>query len=255
MGGATSARQVSGNLPFTQWRLKNTCATASLTGENGSRPQVIPLFSRRHQSLPRCSVASVAAFICLYIVAAYAYPGGTRLDPARVGFSFVDNYWCDLLDAKTYGGRENPARPIAIAALMILCAGLSCLWWWLPASFGAAARRRVVVRSAGTVSAVVTPFIATSAHDEAINVAGLFALVAFVSTMSVVWKGSAPLVRRSAAAALVFAISSYAIWQSGIALRALPLVQKAAFASFLCWIIAIGFDPTRNSRFRAIQRK
>ena len=52
----------------------------------------------RRRRLSVAPIASVALFVGLYFVAAALYPGGTRAEPSRVGFSFADNYWCDVLD-------------------------------------------------------------------------------------------------------------------------------------------------------------
>jgi hypothetical protein len=112
--------------------------------------------------------------------------GGTKDNPSRVGFSLVDNYWCDLLDATTYGGRPNPSRPFALAAMIALCAGLSVLWWTVPALFQDARRRRRFVRYAGFASAVVTPLVGTPLHDWAIDAAGLLGVAAFGVTMSAI---------------------------------------------------------------------
>jgi hypothetical protein len=86
-------------------------------------------------------IASVLSFVGLYAVAAALYPGGTRIDPTRVGFSLAENYWCDLLDVVTYGRHQNCARPVAIAAMAVLCSGLAVLWWtWSRSSVNAVPR-------------------------------------------------------------------------------------------------------------------
>jgi hypothetical protein len=183
-------------------------------------------------------MASVVIFVALYCLAALLYPGGTRVEPARRGFSFCDNYWCDLLDATTYGGLPNPARPIALAAMMVLCAGLGVLWWATPVLFPAGSPRGRVVRVAGIGCVLLVPWVGSSFHDLAIDLAGLLGVVAFVATVTAATARPA----RSLVAdgcVLALAAANFAMWQTGFGLRFLPFIQKLAFAAFLAWVLLL----------------
>jgi hypothetical protein len=187
----------------------------------------------------------VAAFVLLYTVAAWLFPGGTRAEPDRVGFSFLDNYWCDLLDEVTYGGRQNPARPVALVATIILSAGLATLWWSVPASCPDAPRRAALARVSGLGSAMVIPLIASSHHNVAIDVAGLLGAVAFVAAMSALGHRAGRMLRAVASLALALSVTNYVLWRTQIGLPMLPIVQKGAFMAFLGWIVALALrvDP------------
>lgn len=189
----------------------------------------------------------MAAFVCLYARAAWLYPGGTKSEPLRVGFSLVDNYWCDLLDATTHGGRHNPGRPIAVFATIVLCAGLSVLWWTVPMLFPDARWRERIVRSAGLASAVLTPFVATPWHDLVIDVAGLLGVVAFGVTMSAMGRRGGRGATLLAGSTLGLAVTNFIIWQTGAGLRVLPLIQKAAFAALLCWVVVVSRQVSRSA--------
>jgi hypothetical protein len=180
---------------------------------------------------------SAVVFAWLYALAALVYPGGTKNDPRRVGFSLVDNYWCDLLDGTTYGGRPNPSRPIAMVAMVVLSAGLSVLWWTLPALLPDAPRRGRVVRATGLASAALTPFVGTSLHNLAIDGAGPLGIVAFGATMSAMGPDGGRASTFLARSTLVLSVGTFLVWKSGVGLFALPLIQKAAFVMFLCWVV------------------
>jgi hypothetical protein len=154
-----------------------------------------------------------------------------------VGFSFADNPWCDLLDATTYGGRVNPGRPFAIAAMLTLCVGLATTWWNAPRAFPDARRRGVIVRAAGLGSAVIAPWVAGRAHDLVVEVAFVLGAVGFVTTMTALGRKSGPALSIVAASALTCSLVNYAIWRTGVGLSALALVQKGAFALFLAWMV------------------
>ena len=47
----------------------------------------------------------------------------------------MNNYWCDLMGDTAKNGAANPARPVAIAAWLILCSSLGLFWLLLPRLF------------------------------------------------------------------------------------------------------------------------
>lgn len=193
-------------------------------------------------------IAAVLAFAVLYVLSAALYPGGTRADPSRVGFSFADNYWCDVLDMVTYGGKPNPAAPIALGATVLLALGLAVLWWLAPILFPAARVRAVIVRGAGVISGAVTPLIATRHHDLVINVAVLAGTVAFVITMTAVRAREGRHLVVLGALAFAAATTNFVMWRTGWSLPLLPLVQKGAFVFFLAWVLAFAVRVRRAAQ-------
>ena len=193
------------------------------------------------QRLAIAPIVTTIAFPLLYALSAMLYPGGTRSDPTVIGFSFRDNYWCDVLDRTTYGGKPNPAAPIALAATLLLALGLAALWWNAAVLYPEARRRAVVVRAAGLVSCVAAPLIATPYHDLAINIASALGALAFVATMSAVRARQGWHLVGLGLLALILSATNYAMWRTRWALSAMPLVQKAAFMAFLAWVLAFAF--------------
>jgi hypothetical protein len=149
----------------------------------------------------------------------------------------MDNYWCDLLDEPTYGGHSNPVRPLALIGILILCAGLSVLWWRVPALFSHAPRRALLVRATGILSGGVIPLVATPYHDVGVNLAMLIGLIAFSITLSAFKTRGGPLLFRLGLLTYALIIITYGAWQTGLGLDLLPLLQKIAFASFLTWMV------------------
>jgi hypothetical protein len=186
-------------------------------------------------------IAAVALFVVLYTVAAVLFPGGTRADPTRTGFSFLHNYWCDVLDATSYGGRHNPGRPVALAAMVVIFGGLAVLWMAAPALFPRAPRRGWIVRVAGVGCALVAPWVGAGFHDSAIRVAAALGAIAFVTTFTALKreKGRTELLRIGGWCVLVVVAVNYFIWETGLGLPILPAIQKLAFAGFLTWVVLL----------------
>jgi hypothetical protein len=67
-------------------------------------------------------------FSLLYFIATLYYPGGNYLDKGSHGFSWTQNYWCNLLGENAINGHQNLARPIAFTAMAVLSLTLSFLF-------------------------------------------------------------------------------------------------------------------------------
>jgi hypothetical protein len=183
-------------------------------------------------------VAGVGTFITLYWQAASLYPGGTRAHREIRGYSHLSNYWCDLLDRVSYSGSINHGRPFAVLATIILPVLLVPFWLQVPILFRDDPGLRRLVQATGPASMVLSTLIFTSLHDFAVNVASILGFVAVVATIcGLVGKRCAALIG-VALLSMIFATTNYLMWQTSTFLWMMPMVQKAAFASFFIWIIA-----------------
>jgi hypothetical protein len=97
-------------------------------------------------------------FFCLYTVATLFYPGGSQVDKNSKGFSWVNNYWCNLLNENAMNGQHNPARPIAVTAMFVLCLSLSFFWYHLPLSYNFGKFTRLVIQLSGISAMTIASF-------------------------------------------------------------------------------------------------
>src|SRR5688572_23315403 len=121
--------------------------------------------------------AGIFLFIVLYIIASLFYPGGTHLDKRSEGFSWTQNYWCNLLSEKALNGSVNTARPLAYIAMVDLCLTLMLFWYYFPIQHGFSKAKKYIMQVSGLLSMIITAFIFTRFHDLIINLAGLFGLI------------------------------------------------------------------------------
>jgi hypothetical protein len=105
-----------------------------------------------------------------------------------------------------------------------------------------------VARGAGLASAALSPFVASSHHDRVIDVAGALGCIALVTTMSALGRLAGPALSSLAKAAAALCLANYVLWRAGTHLSLLPLVQKAAFAAFLAWTVALALRVDREPR-------
>src|SRR5687767_181899 len=67
-------------------------------------------------------------FALCYVMATLLYPGGSQAGPGS-GFSWSQNYWCNLLAEQSINGASNPARPVAITGMVVLVVSITGFWF------------------------------------------------------------------------------------------------------------------------------
>jgi hypothetical protein len=180
----------------------------------------------------------IILFLVLYVTATKYYPGGSQADHYAAGFSWINNYWCNLLNENAINGQANHARPIAMLASGILAASLVIFWIIFSMYSGFSPVSRMIIQASGIISMVLVMFLFSSYHDMVVNLAtaaGLVPLTAtFIGLYRLRWK---MLFWMGLLSLVLVALNSVLYY--GDMLRFLPLVQKFSFLYFLCWFCFI----------------
>ena len=189
-------------------------------------------------------------FACLYFIATLYYPGGSQVDKNSKGFSWINNYWCNLLNDDAINGQHNYAKPIALTAMCILCFTLTFFWYIFSRYAYQKKSNRLIVQTSGTLAMISGVFIFTGFHDTLVNVASFFGLVAtagtFVGLYKLQWKG---LLWLGIVNIILIITNNILYYGNGLKLY-LPLVQKITFLFFLLWICLIDI-----SLFKKVNQK
>jgi hypothetical protein len=185
------------------------------------------------------SLTGIFVFVILYVLAAFRYPGGSYADPLHNGFSFWNNYLCDLLDTYTIGGQLNAARIYARLALLILCVSLIILWFHLPKLFPFKNNNQLLMRISGIAALVVILFLAAGNHDVVVRIAGVFGFIAFISAFIELYRAKFYFLLILGIFCLVIFFINYYIYETGIYIGMLPVIQKVTFVSFICWFLML----------------
>ena len=184
-------------------------------------------------------IIGIFLFVILYIIAAILYPGGSGENTTAAGYSWTENYWCNLLSEKAINGQINTARPVAITAMMILCISLSSFWLIFPALAQLKKNHSLLIQVAGVASMLTSFLLLTGInHDLAINTSTSLGCIALIGTMIALhqlkWNS-------------FFAFGLFNVLLIGLnnylyhheLLTYLPVVQKFTFLSFLTWFCLI----------------
>lgn len=192
-------------------------------------------------------LAGMGLFVLFYLLAAWRYPGGSWVEPGHEGFSLRYNYLCDLLDTRAVGGALNTGRHLARLSLGVLCAALIYLWAYLPALAGGPVWNRRLMRISALAALFTTVFLSAGTHDLTVRIAGVFGGLALLSAIVGLWLGR----RRGAAVFGIWCLTvfllNYAFYETGSYLRALPLIQKGTFLSFIGWFVWLSLALSRLS--------
>lgn len=185
--------------------------------------------------------------MCLYVGAAFCYPGGSQQDKYAKGFSWMHNYWCNLMNENAMNGQPNTARPIALGSLVLLCIALAGFWIIFPQHAPFTRKLRLLFQLSGIASMLTGVFIFTRFHDVLIDISTLLGLVAltgtFIGLYKLRWKG---LFWMGIFTLLLIALNNLLYYREGL-LYYLPLVQKITFGYVLLWICLINIRLYRQS--------
>lgn len=184
-------------------------------------------------------LAGSTIFIIFYIVGTLLYPGGSQVDHHSEGFSWMNNYWCNLLNKYAINGQHNPARPIAMMGMFVLCFTLAVFWYFFPIYTRFTKYSKLTIQISGLFSMTVAMFVYTNLHDSIIYTAGFFGVIAilgtFVGLYRSKWYG---LFLFGVFNLLLLFVNNYIYYTKDYILY-LPLIQKISFASFLLWVCYI----------------
>ena len=180
-------------------------------------------------------LAGMGIFVVLYVLAAINYPGGSWMVLDQEGFSFWNNYLCDLLDLYAINGDLNPARFFARGSLAVLCVSLILLWYYLPGLFSNKSTNLIVMWLAGILALAITMSLTSGTHDITVRIAGFFGVIAFISCFVELYKAKYFSLLILGIICLLIFLGNYYIYETGTMIRSLPVIQKVTFICYILW--------------------
>jgi hypothetical protein len=178
-------------------------------------------------------------FVVFYLVAAYYYPGGSWKFPEAKGFSFWNNYLCDLLDHYAVNGAINKGRYAARTALGFLVGSLLLIWFYLPGFLPKRNSNQILMWVSGILALITTFFLSSGTHDITVRIAGCLGTIAFISLFIELFRMGLFRLFLSGVLCLIIFIVNYYVYESGNFITALPVIQKFTFAAFISWFLVL----------------
>ncbi len=190
-------------------------------------------------------------FVVLYCIATLLYPGGSQVDKNSIGFSWTNNYWCNLLNENAINGQHNPAKPVAMTGMFVLCLTLSFFWFLFPRHINLDRKLKLAIQISGTIAMTIAFFLFTNInHDLVINLAAFFGGIATVGTFLGLYKTKwFGLFAFGLFNILLVGLNNYVYYTKGLIIY-LPVIQKITFSSFLIWVCCIDIKLYRREEKR-----
>lgn len=188
-------------------------------------------------------------FIALYIYAASLYPGGSQADQNSVGFSWVHNYWCNLLSKQSINGQVNLAQPIAKTAMAVLCFSLMLFFIQFAQYFTKSILWKRLISINGILSMFCAFFITLdNMHDLMTTFSSLFGVIVVIGIIKDVYKYALPSYKIGGLLCIALLALNNIIYYSSFGLEYLPAIQKITFALVLFWIVHLNLYLINRSK-------
>jgi hypothetical protein len=184
-------------------------------------------------------IGGIIVFVLLYIIATTLYPGGNQADKNSAGFSWLNNYWCNLLNETAMNGAVNNAKPVALIAMIALCTALASFWYLLAVVLPFSLLHKKILLGSGISSAIAGIFIFTPYHDLFINISGAMAVAAFVLLLMALYKNRWTALFYAGLFNIGLILLNNYIYYTKNGLAYLPVVQKLSFLILLGWLCGI----------------
>jgi hypothetical protein len=203
----------------------------------------------KNRTLNLLPVSGTLVFIVLYIAAAKLYPGGSQADKFSSGFSWVNNYWCNLLNDNAINGMPNKGKLFASIGMTVLCFSLAVFWIQAGRYFSSGKTGRLLIQLPGMLSMSAALFLFTKTdHDLITNIASILGLIACIALTKGLYKKKYYLLFSIGLLNfLLVALNNYLYYSTDLIMY-LPMVQKLTFAAFLIWMCCISVMMFNTSK-------
>ena len=190
--------------------------------------------SKRH--LP---VAGILCSLCLFVVAAAHYPGGTVESAQTVGHDWAHNFISTLFSKQALNGADNQARPFALPAMLLFCTSSGMMFRAVSMQSTSAALKHAI--NIGGIGSMVYAFlaVATPMHDLLVTVSLGFSLVAIVAMLCMLYLARRTTLFVVGVICLAVLVTAAVMYYGNVRWRLLPITHKLVFVLVTGWLLTL----------------
>ncbi|MCW5519055.1 hypothetical protein J1N09_04345 [Aureitalea sp. L0-47] len=189
----------------------------------------------------------ILIFAGLYVYSASLYPGGSQADLNSVGFDWLNNYWCNLMSEKAMNGQENPARPVALVAMVILCSSMTLFFFQFANYFVKNRNWKITIKIAGTLAMLSAVFIFTMFHDVMTTILSICGVIGIIGIIRALHKNKMTFFKVSGIICMMLIGIINLFYYNENLIKLLPFVQMAAFILILAWTVGLNLKMKNKS--------
>lgn len=190
----------------------------------------------------RIPIIGILCFGILYFYSSTLYPGGSQADINTVGFDWVNNYWCNLMNEKGMNGIINPARPFAIFAMILLCISLIFFFFQFADYLAKNKISKKFIKFGGMLSMIFAILMFSQFHDLMTIISSFFGLFVVIAIIKEIYGSKLQHYKTSGIICLVLLALNNYIYYTSQFIEWLPLIQKITFLIVLIWILALNTE-------------
>ncbi|RIV45680.1 hypothetical protein D2V05_06140 [Flagellimonas pelagia] len=190
----------------------------------------------------------IILFIGLFVYSSFLYPGGSQVNLESVGFDWVNNYWCNLMNERAMNNMINPARPFAIAAMFVLCLSLMLFFIQFAGNFTKNPIWKIIILIFGILSMVSAFLMFTEFHDLMTTLSSIFGVLVVLGIIWEIYQSNMTNYKIGGIICIALLGLNNYIYYSQQFILFLPLLQKLTFALVLGWIIGLNFKMMRKNK-------
>ena len=168
----------------------------------------------------------ILIFIGLYVYATTLYPGGSQADINSVGFEWRHNYWCNLMSEDAMNGDENPASPVALLGMVILCSSMTLFFFQFANYFVKDSVWKMTIKISGALAMLSAIFIFTEYHDIMTTILSVCGVVGIIGIIRALHKNDLTFFKISGIICLVVVGVNNLFYYNENLIKYLPVVQK-----------------------------
>lgn len=181
----------------------------------------------------------ILIFMGLYIYATTLYPGGSQADINSVGYDWLNNFWCNLMSVNSMNGLENPARPVALFAMIILCSSMTLFFFQFANYFVENKNWKITIKISGTLAMLSAVFIFTKFHDIMTTILSVCGVIGIIGIIRALHKNKMTFFKVSGIICMsLVGIINLFYYNENLIIH-LPLVQIVAFVLILAWTVGL----------------
>ena len=181
----------------------------------------------------------ILIFIGLFVYASSLYPGGSQADINSVGFDWMNNFWCNLMNENAVNGQENPASLIAIIAMIILCASVTLNYFYFAAIFEKNRIWKMIIKISGTISTLSAVFIFSKYHDIMTTLLSVFGALGIIGIIRALHKNNLTFFKLTGIVCMILVGMNNLFYYVESLIEYLPMIQKITFILILAWIVGL----------------
>lgn len=189
----------------------------------------------------------ILIFIGLFVYSASLYPGGSQADINSVGFDWFNNFWCNLMLENGLNGQENPARPVAIIALIVLCSSMTLFFFQFARHFVKNSVWKMIIKISGTLAMLGAIFIFTSYHDIMTTLLSVFGALVLIGLIRALHKRHLTFFKISGIVCIVLIGINNLMYYNEDLIKHLPVIQKINFILVLAWTIGLNLKMKKKN--------